>query len=173
MPPNVLKDLITFNASANRGTRLEEMICRLSTDTIDIIQVTTLCQQYVLYDALIYVWTRAIGDYVTPLTSILELIKLVDFDVDETENVYLTSAKKIFPYLSYTTHWTNLSWGQFYGWMNKLTRQRKTCIASLFSGKNLQWPPGSGQVILTRTGKSPEPTLPYLSLILEFDVSSL
>lgn len=171
MPPNVLKDLITFYASANRGTRLEEMICRLSTDTIDINQVTTLCQQYVLYDALIYVWTRAIGDYVTPLTSILELIKLVDFDVDETENVYLTSAKKIFPYLSYTLTGRIYPGGNFMDDEQAYTA-KKDMYRFLFSGKNLQWPPGSGQVILTRTGKSPEPPFPYLSLILEFDVSS-
>ena len=171
VPPNVLKDLITFYASANRASRLEEMICRLSTDTMDINQVTTLCQQYVLYDALIYVWTRAIGDYITPLTNILELIKLVDFDVDETENIYLTSAKKIFPYLAYTFT------GRIYPGGDTMDDEqaysaKKDMYRFLFSGKILQWPPGSGEVILTRTDKGPEPPFPYLQLILEFDASS-
>ncbi|KAH7076344.1 Golgi CORVET complex core vacuolar protein 8-domain-containing protein [Paraphoma chrysanthemicola] len=171
MPPNVLKDLITFYASANRGSRLEEMICRLSTDTLDINQVTMLCQQYVLYDALIYVWTRAIGDFITPLTNILDLIKLVDFDVDETENIYLTSAKKIFPYLAYTFTGRVYPGGALMD-DEQAYSAKKDMYRFLFSGKNLQWPPGSGQLILTRTDKGPEPAFPYLSLILDFDASS-
>ncbi|KAH7399686.1 Golgi CORVET complex core vacuolar protein 8-domain-containing protein [Pyrenochaeta sp. MPI-SDFR-AT-0127] len=171
VPPNVLKDLITFYASANRASRLEEMICRLSTDTMDINQVTTLCQQYVLYDALIYVWTRAIGDYITPLTNILELIKLVDFDVDETENVYMTSAKKIFAYLSYTFTGRVYPGGTFME-DEQAYSAKKDMYRFLFSGKNLQWPPGSGDAILTRSDKGPEPPFPYLQLVLEFDASS-
>jgi hypothetical protein len=171
VPPNVLKDLIAFYASANRGSRLEEMICRLSTDTMDINQLTTLCQQYVLYDALIYVWTRAVGDFITPLTSILDLIKLVDFDVDETENIYMTAAKKIFAYLAYTFTGRVYPGGTFLD-EEQAYSAKKDMYRFLFSGKNLQWPPGSGQVILTRTDKGEEPPFPYLSLILDFDASS-
>ncbi len=171
VPPNVLKDLITFYASANRASRLEEMICRLSTDTLDINQVTTLCQQYVLYDALIYVWTRAIGDYITPLTNILDLIQLIDFEVDEAENVYMSSAKKIFPYLSYSFTGRVYPGGTFMD-DEQAYNAKKDLYRFLFSGKNLQWPPGSGQIIRTRNDKSPEPPFPYLQLILEFDASS-
>ncbi|KAI4676697.1 uncharacterized protein J4E84_009532 [Alternaria hordeiaustralica] len=171
VPPNVLKDLITFYASANRSAQLEEMICRLSTDTMDLNQVTMLCQQYVLYDALIYVWTRAIGDYITPLTNILELIKLVDFDVDETENIYLTAAKKIFPYLAYTFTGRVYPGGAFME-DDKAYSAKKDMYRFLFSGKNLEWPPGSGDVILTQSDGSPEPPFPYLQLVLDFDASS-
>lgn len=171
MPPNVLKVLITFDASANRGSRLEKMICRLSTDTMDLNQVTMLCQQYVLYDALIYVWTRAIGDFITPLTNILELVKLVDFDVDETEDIYLTSARKIFPYLACT--FTGRAYpGDVFVDEDQAHSAKKDMYRFLFSGKNLRWPPGSGDLILTRTDNAPEPALPYLSLVLDFDASS-
>lgn len=171
VPPNVLKDLITFYASAGRAAQLEEMICRLSTDTMDINQVTTLCQQYNLYDALIHVWTQAIGDFITPLVNILSLIKILDFDVDETENVFMASAMKIFPYLAYTFT------GRIYPGGTALDDEeaysaKKDMYRFLFSGKNLAWPPGSGDIILTRTDRSPEPPFPYLRLVLEFDASS-
>lgn len=171
VPPNVLKDLITFYASANRGSRLEEIICRLSTDTMDINQVTMLCQQYVLYDALIYVWTRALGDYITPLTNILEFIKLVDFDLDETENIYMTSAKKIFAFLAYTFT-SRIYPGGAAMKEEQAYNAQKDMYRFLFSGKNLQWPPGSGEVILTKSDNTPEPPFPYLQLVLEFDASS-
>ncbi|CAI6287481.1 unnamed protein product [Periconia digitata] len=171
VPPNVLKDLITFYVSSGRASRLEEMICRLSTDTLDINQVTTLCQQYNLYDALIYVWTRAIGDFITPLVNILSLMSIVDLGADETENIYMASAMKIFPYLAYTFT------GKVYPGGAPLDDDeaysaKKDMYRFLFSGKNLAWPPGSGNVITTRTDKSPEPAFPYLCLILDFDASS-
>jgi hypothetical protein len=171
VPPNVLNDFITFYASANRSVRLEEMICRLSTDTMDLNLVTTLCQQYVLYDALIYVWTRAIGDYITPLTNILELIKLVDFDVDETDNIYMISAKKIFPYLAYTFTGRVYPGGTFMD-DDQAYSAKKDMYRFLFSGKTLQWPPGSGETITTQSDKSAEPPFPYLQLVLAFDASS-
>jgi hypothetical protein len=171
VPPNVLKDLITFYAASGLASRLEEMICRLSTDTMDINKVTMLCQQYNLYDALIYVWTRAIGDFITPLINILSLIKIVDFNADETENVFVASTMKVFPYLAYTFT------GRVYpggGLMDddQAYSAKKDMYRFLFSGGNLAWPPGSGDVFLTRTDKGPEPTFPYLRLLLEFDTSS-
>ncbi|KAJ4287294.1 Vacuolar protein sorting-associated protein 8 [Kalmusia sp. IMI 367209] len=171
VPPNVLKDLITFYASAGRAARLEEMICRLSTDTIDINQVTTLCQQYNLYDALIHVWTQAIGDFITPLVNILSLIKIIDFGVDETENIYMTSAMKIFPYLAYTFTGRIYPGGAFLE-DEQAYSAKKDMYRFLFSGKTLAWPPGSDDVVLTRTDKGPEPPFPYLRLVLEFDASS-
>lgn len=171
VPPNVLKDLITFYAGVGRGARLEEMICRLSTDTMDMNQVTTLCQQYFLYDALIHVWTQTIGDFITPFTSILDLIKLIDFNVDMADNIFVMSAKKVFPYLAYTFTGRIYPGGTFMD-DEQAHNAKKDMYRFLFSGKNLQWPPGSGDVILTQTDKSPEPPFPYLRLVLEFDASS-
>lgn len=171
VPPNVLKDMITFYASAGRAARLEEMICRLSTDTIDINQVTTLCQQYNLYDALIHVWTQAIGDFVTPLVNIISLIKIIDFNVDETENVYMSSAMKIFPYLAYTFTGRIYPGGEFLE-DEQAYSAKKDMYRFLFSGKILAWPPGSGDMILTRADEGPEPPFPYLRLVLDFDASS-
>lgn len=173
VPPNVLKDLITFYASSGRAAKLEEMICRLSTETMDINQVATLCQQYNLYDALVYVWTRAIGDYITPLTNILTLIKLVDFEGDnhDTQNVYLASAMKIFPYMAYTFTGRVYPGGTFMD-DEQAYSAKKDMYRFLFSGGNLAWPPGSGDIFLTRMDKGPEPEFPYLRLILGFDASS-
>lgn len=171
VPPDVLKDLVTFYASIGRGPQVEEMICRLSTETLDINEVTTICQQYMLYDALIHVWTQAIGDFITPLNSILDLIKLIDFNLDDSDNVLVVSARKIFPYLSYTFT------GRFYPGGASMTDEqaysaKKDMYRFLFSSKNLRWPPTSGPVRLIRNDNSPEPSFPYLHLVLEFDASS-
>ncbi|KAJ9648506.1 Vacuolar protein sorting-associated protein 8 [Coniosporium tulheliwenetii] len=76
VPPNVLKDLITYYAAKDRASLLEEMVCRLDTQTMDIDQITTLCKRYSLYDALIYVWQQAIKDYITLSSSFFHSLSL-------------------------------------------------------------------------------------------------
>ena len=49
---------------------------------------------------------------------------------------------------------------------------KKDMYRFLFSSKNVQWPPNTGSVRLIRTDNTPEPSFPYLHLILEFDASS-
>ncbi|OJD23827.1 hypothetical protein ACJ73_04818 [Blastomyces percursus] len=105
LPPTAVKSLITHYITNHTAARLEEIICLLDTSTIDIDQVTSLCKQYNLYDAFIYVWTRAFGDYVGPL---IELIHLIHGHTDPTVNGNADieardhlNAMKMFPYLSY------------------------------------------------------------------------
>ncbi|KAF2750742.1 hypothetical protein M011DRAFT_523712 [Sporormia fimetaria CBS 119925] len=173
VPPPVLKDLITFYASSDRAKLLEDLLCRLSTDTMDINQVTTLCQQYNLYDALIYVWTRAINDYITPFISLLRLMLVVNIDDQEEgkEDAYMESAMKIFPYMAYTFTGRVYPGGSFME-DDMAYNAKKDLYRYLLSGSNIAWPPGSGDVFLTRPEEGNEPTFPYLRMILEFDTPS-
>ena len=174
IPPDVLKDLITHYASQDRVTRLEEMICRLDTRTMDIHQIATLCKQYRLYDALIYVWNQAIGDYITPLIELMFLMKMIEyekFQEVEEHSRHLASAMKVFPYLAY------IFTGRIYPSgveidENGAQHAKTEAYGFLFSGRILDWPPGSGQVFHTKMDEDEEPPYPYLSLILRFDTPS-
>jgi hypothetical protein len=174
LPPNVLHDLIAYYASHDRASRLEEMICRLDTSTMDLHQVTTLCKQHRLYDALIYVWNQAIGDYTTPIVELLSLIVKVEFDEDHADTEHdhvVASAMKTFPYLSY------IFTGRIYPSGTEMTetdayRAKAELYGFLFSGRTLQWPPGSGKTFQTVSEDDEEPPYPYLSLILRFDTPS-
>ncbi|EDN08297.1 conserved hypothetical protein [Histoplasma mississippiense (nom. inval.)] len=105
LPPTAVKSLITHYITNHTATRLEEIICLLDTSTIDIDQVTSLCKQHNLYDAFIYVWTRALGDYVGPLVELIHLIhQHTAPNVNGNADVKakdLFNAMKMFPYLSY------------------------------------------------------------------------
>ena len=101
MPPVVLKDLVGHYTARGLHSRLEEMICHLDSRTMDIDQITTLCKKNRLYDALLYVWNQALGDYTTILS---DLIGLAEREHDSPSNLNLSdleSASKAFPYLSY------------------------------------------------------------------------
>ncbi|TKA63878.1 hypothetical protein B0A49_10571, partial [Cryomyces minteri] len=174
VPPAVLKDLVSHYTLQNRGSRIEELICRLDTRTIDIDQISTLCKQHYLYDALIYVWNQALGDYVSPLIDLLSLVKTVGYDADSPgtgASVLVDSAMKMFPYLAYTLT------GRVYPNglelpVSDASKAKAELYGFIFSGKAIPWPQVGGYVFHTQADASPEPSFPYLRMILKFDTSS-
>ena len=103
--PVVIKDLVGHYTARGLNSRLEEMICHLDSRTMDIDQITTLCKKNHLYDALLYVWNQALNDYTTILTNLLDLAEHQynsQSDIDPSlAELELTSASRVFPYLSY------------------------------------------------------------------------
>lgn len=105
LPPTVIKDLTEHYMSKGLEKRLEDMICNLDSHTMDIDQISSLCKKNHLYDALLYVWNEALGDYTSPMLDLLDLGKQSngvhnDSDAPSTINQNVISAK-LFPYLSY------------------------------------------------------------------------
>ena len=105
MPPTVVKDFVGYYTARNLHTQLEEMICHLEPQTIDIDQITTLCKKNHLYDALLYVWSQALGDHTTILSELLGLAERQynshsELDTTQQES-NVVSASRTFPYLSY------------------------------------------------------------------------
>ena len=105
MPPSVIKDLVGHYTARGLNSQLEEMICHLDPQTMDIDQISTLCKKNSLYDALLYIWSQALGDYTTILGELLDLAERrynsqekVDPVLERSE---LASASRVFPYLSY------------------------------------------------------------------------
>ncbi|KAL9578669.1 MAG: hypothetical protein Q9212_005574 [Teloschistes hypoglaucus] len=105
VPPTVIKDLVSYYTDQHLNSRLEELLCHLDPRTMDLDQVTGLCKQNHLYDALLYVWNQALDDYTTILDELLNLVEVQtgpDANIDpSTQAQNLSSASKIFPYLSY------------------------------------------------------------------------
>ena len=104
IPPAALKPMIDDYMTTHIPATLEEIICRLDTSTMDIDQVTSLCKSYNLYDAFIYVWTGALGDYVGPILELLKLLRAssqLNGHLGDPDQAH-QNAEKIFPYLSFT-----------------------------------------------------------------------
>ncbi|KAF3919811.1 hypothetical protein ABW20_dc0109536 [Dactylellina cionopaga] len=175
LPPTVVKSLISHFTTLGLESRLEEMICHLDPRTMDIHQVTSLCKEYSLYDALVYVWNQALSDYITPMTELLTLIIPLITANDEgadVQSLTSTNALKIFPYLSYVLTSRSYPTG------NVMTDSEATSAKAmlyyfLFLGRPIQWPKGTENYLLTKTSNhNDEPSFPYLRAILEFDAPS-
>lgn len=176
VPPVVVKDMVSHYVTRSWEGRLEEMICHMQTATLDLDQITLLCKQHSLYDALTYVWNQAIGDYITPMIDLLSLLVPLmtggnkDGGTNE-EDYFSVSALKIFPYLSYVLTGRIYPNGE---WMDYDTASaaKAEIYWFFFSGKTIEWPKGSNKEFLTRPRDESEPAFPYLRMILKFDAPS-
>lgn len=177
VPPAVVKALVTHFVTRGWESRLEDLICQMETATLDLDEITILCKQHGLYDALIYVWNQAMNDFITPLIDLLTLLvpHMQDGEYvagDEMEqDFYAMNAFKIFPYLSY------ILTGRVYPTEEHMpedvqSKAKAEIYWFLFSGKTIAWPKGSENPFRTRPAEASEPSFPYLRMILKFDAAS-
>ncbi|KAJ9653637.1 Vacuolar protein sorting-associated protein 8 [Neophaeococcomyces mojaviensis] len=136
LPPSAVKTLINHFVKTHPPSQLEEVICLLDATAMDVDQVTTLCKQYGLYDAYIYVWNTALFDYTSPL---LELLRMTSDKQDVNGNTAVSmsnhhATQKIFPYLSFVLTGRVYPLGEF---MNddRATTAKTQIYEMLFYGK--------------------------------------
>jgi len=178
VPPTAVKAMVVHFVSKGWESRLEDMLVHMDTSTLDIDQVTLLCKQHSLYDALIYVWNQALGDYITPLIDLLSLLipfmQHGDYIASgslENNEIFSVNALKMFPYLSYTLT------GRIYPTGDQMSessafRAKAEIYWFLFSGQSITWPRDGSRPFLTRPAEDVEPSFPYLRMILKFDAPS-
>jgi vacuolar protein sorting-associated protein 8 len=178
VPPTIVKALVAHFVSKGFETRLEEIICHMDTTTLDIDQVTTLCKQHNLYDALIYVWNQALDDYITPLIDLLTLlVPLIQNGAAFTNGsamedpIFGVNALKMFPYMSYTFTGRVYPTGKFLEEEHALNAKAEL-YWFLFSGKTITWPKGSGKPFLMNPTHEQELSFPYLRMVLRLDAPS-
>ncbi|KAI6473490.1 hypothetical protein MCOR17_002594 [Pyricularia oryzae] len=173
IPPTVVKAVVAHFVEKGWESRLEEMVCHMDTMTLDLDQMTSLCRQHSLYDALIYVWNQALNDFLTPLIELLKLLLPLMLNgeycpPDEVDDDGPLNALKIFPYLSYVL--TGRVYPTEEAMDEPVAVQAKSDIYwFLFSGKSISWPKGSRKRFVTRPDLEDEPSFPYLRMILKFN----
>ena len=174
IPPEVVKTMVSHFISENQAARLEELLCRLDPHAFDLDEISMLCRQHSLFDALIYVWTQAIGDFVTPLIDLLTVVKMLqegDEEEDWTDNPFYESAVKTFPYLAYSLTSRRYPSGILMD-ESEASHAKTDLYENLFSGRPTAWPQGSKRVFRTTGTTEEEPAFPYLFLLLQFDAAS-
>jgi hypothetical protein len=173
LPPEVVKSTVDHFISENQSARLEEMLCRLEPSSFDLDEMTMLCRQHQLFDALIYVWTRALGDFVTPLIDLLQLIGMLNAGDDDasTDNPFYEAAMKTYPYLAFSLTSRRYPSGEIMD-DDEAGRAKADLYEYLFSGRSVAWPAGSRKMFHTTSDPNDEPAFPYLVLLLRFDTAS-
>ncbi|KAG8213972.1 hypothetical protein J3R82DRAFT_10721 [Butyriboletus roseoflavus] len=178
VPPRITQRLVAFHDDSGQPALAERVIWHIDPSCLDINQAIRLCQTHQLWDALIYVYTRALQDYVSPIVELISLISQPPLPGDpsvpngtgmQRTTSSLRHAYKIFPYL------VNVLSGQTYPSGEPLppdeAEHAKYDVYNFtFSGTSAVWPSKGGHLILT--GNGAEPTYPYARLLLRFDAES-
>ncbi|KAG9007573.1 Vacuolar protein sorting-associated protein 8 [Tulasnella sp. JGI-2019a] len=192
VPTYVTQKLIAMHGERGEYEEAERVIWHIDPSQLDSHQAITLCHKFELYDALIYVYTRTLLDFVSPVVELLGLIRRVQQRRKQrTRQVDLHSgsesmessdalieglvpnAYKMFPYLENVLSGLTYPSGEPLP-PDSATQAKKDVYQFLFSGHSIFWPPGpGGTLVLTADeGGGPEPTYPYLRFLLHFDAEA-
>ncbi|KIJ67823.1 hypothetical protein HYDPIDRAFT_83392 [Hydnomerulius pinastri MD-312] len=181
VPPRITQRLVALHDDNGQPDLAERVIWHIDPSCLDINQAIRLCQTHQLWDALIYVYTRALQDYVSPIVELLSLMRKILSPASGTSSSNGTGfqssppppqhAYKIFPYL------VNVLSGQTYPSGEPLPsdeaqRAMKDVYQFVFNGTSAVWPAQGGRLILTSEENGVEPTYPYARLLLRFDAES-
>ena len=191
VPARITQKLVALHEKDGRPDHVERIIWHMDPSCLDLNQAIHICQQYHLYDALIYIYTRAMHDYVAPVVVLLGLIREIrrykksqitpmmtagtPNDSDSSMEATIISAYKIYPYLA------NALSGLTYPSEDPLSLEeallaKKDVYKFLFSGRSAVWPEGEGKggkLVLTSDEEGGiEPTYPYVRQLLLFDSES-
>eukprot|EP00842_Homolaphlyctis_polyrhiza_P002032 jgi/Hompol1/282/HPOL_000397-RA len=74
--PSVIQSLIAHCVQLDVLDRLEQMLLHLDPSAFDIHHILRLCKQYSLFNALVYVYNTALGDFITPLFELLAICSI-------------------------------------------------------------------------------------------------
>lgn len=161
LPPHIFHELVkTYIVTPGLQDRLEELICSLDIQSLDLDMTISLCNEYHLKDTLIYIWNHALNDFITPLWDLFELIKKDDYE-----------GTRVFPYISYILTGRVYPTGLPFMTMDDAFKARSYVYYLLFSSTNISWPQG-GSLLLINTNGEDEPAYPYLSKLICFDCAA-
>lgn len=176
IPPRITQRLVALHDGDGRLDLAERIIWHIEPTCLDINQAIRLCQANHLWDALIYIYTRALHDYVSPIVELLSLIRKTLAFRQRRNTISRTDsnskhAYRIFPYL------INVLSGQAYPSgepldIDEAHAAMKDIYRFVFNGRSDIWPPQGGSLILTSDDSGTEPTYPYARLLLRFDAES-
>lgn len=186
VPPNVVQALIAMHDQREEYTLAEAIIWHIKPSSLDINQAVTLCEKQGLWDALIHVYTRAMGDYTAPIVKLVGIIchiqrhrrdrpSLVGADGEgsDDEERLAPDAYKLYAYVA------NVLSGVWHPSGEPMPaaearRARDAAYSMIFSDDNIEWPQGSGEIIKTEQNAlgMGDPAYPYLRLLLRFDTEA-
>ena len=87
--PFILKDLVDQNIELQQIAVIQDLILKLEIETIDIDQIVKLSWQHKLFDAIIYLYNRAMKNYSVPLEELTDFLRNKDPNNRELVNKIL------------------------------------------------------------------------------------
>ena len=72
LPPEIMQALVDLFTSRHQPERVERCVLHMDIQSLDLNQVIRLCEQHNMWSALIYIFNRGLGDFVSPAEDLFK-----------------------------------------------------------------------------------------------------
>ena len=72
LPPEIMQALVDLFTSRNQPERVERCVLHMDIQSLDLNQVIRLCEQHNMWSALLYIFNRGLGDFVSPAEDLFK-----------------------------------------------------------------------------------------------------
>ena len=169
--PSILKSMVEYYSKVDNLAILEQLVCLLDIEQLDIDFTLSLCKKYHLNETSTYIWTALLHDYITPFMDSTSKIKLLENDTlnKEQQRVVKSDINYVYPFISYTL--TNRQYPTNKPLIDNPSAKLNIYYL-LFNGSAIPWP-SDGGVVHTTNDWMLEPTFPYLFALLKYDSQTM
>lgn len=188
IPTYISQQLLQRHEDNDELQEMENLIWHLKPEYLDVNQAVRLCAKHRLYNALVYVYTQALNDFVGPLVELLGLVRRITVhrqqrprwveEAEDTDHGILAEdseiessvqdAYQVYAYLAASlvglAHPSKESLPA-----PKALSAKRSLYSFLFSQQPVIYPEGSGKEV----PGPPDQTYPYLRLLLQFDSEAM
>ncbi|KAK9899037.1 hypothetical protein P389DRAFT_158303 [Cystobasidium minutum MCA 4210] len=189
LPVGISQQLISKYAEKGQMREVESLIWHLDPMSLDVNQVVTLCSKHRLYDALTYVYTRALHDFLGPFVQMLDLVvqilqdrqqrprDVAEFELDNSTSQCLSDDFELLVPTAYViySYLADSLVGMAHPSQEVLPDEdalnaKQSLYAFIFSETLQPYPSGSKQLV--HTVRDENHSLPYLRVLLQFDTEA-
>lgn len=191
IPVAISQQLIARHAERDELREAEDLIWHIEPQCLDVNQTVSLCSKHRLYEALVYVYTQALQDFVGPLVELLDLLvkvmqarearprEVIDYAAGDSYFPLSDSAgdlESLVP-ASYTVfaYLADSLVGLSHPSQEPLATEaalnaKRSLYDFIFSPGLQEYPPGTRKVV--HTAAEDTLSMPYLRLLLHFDTEA-
>lgn len=147
LPPEVLQALVRYYVVKHEGILLTEILTGIDLSGLDIDLTIQLARDYQLEECLVYVWTRLLHDYTTPLLRFYHEAK--------------PGLSQVFTYMLYILTGRQYPTDQFIADADEELRAKRAVVDVVFADHSVD---GAGE-----SGDADDALFPYLTRFLHLD----
>ncbi|ONH67923.1 Vacuolar protein sorting-associated protein 8 [Cyberlindnera fabianii] len=170
LTPVILKDMVAHYIAINQVETLEQNICLLDIQSLDIDFTLNLLKKFNLNDPYIYIWNSLLHDYITPFLDFIQDIKLESNSTSSPfQDTSVSNGPKLYAYLAY------ILTGRQYPTENfipepEATDAKLSLYFALFNGSPIIYENGA---ISADDSSELETAFPYLTLLAQYSSRQL
>ncbi|SCU87578.1 LAFA_0E07580g1_1 [Lachancea sp. 'fantastica'] len=172
LSPVVFSQLLRSNYIGKNPVLMKHLLFNLDISSMDVDNAVDLCKKLKFGRELIYLWTVASSDYLTPFVEMLSIIASCGHRTYLLTEELCRDKLLIYDYLAFVMTGRQFPLQCPIQPPSLRFKVKVELCHILFNGTLIDWPPESNHKLYTCADQKDEPAFPYLELLLNFDLKT-